>query len=306
MCKAKKRDMCICSKVICWWSGGITSAVACKLAIDLYGKENCKVIMLDTKNEHEDTYRFKDDCSKWYGIKIETLSAIGDTYDSIEDVWYKHKQLNTANGAVCSYMLKRRVREKWEKENTWQHQVFGFEFDKKEINRATALKLNHPHTKPIYPLLMYGLDKKDCIEIVQDAGIEIPEAYKLGYLNNNCLKTGCISGGVGYWQKIKREQPSLYSKMAKIEHDLTDLRGYQVTMLKDQSNDAKLKIKETGDKKANLVFLKPHPDYPYNKTIDDMRGREPEPLTDCNGFCGVNDLINVKKEENQLNFEGSL
>ena len=63
MCKAKKRDMCICSKVICWWSGGITSAVACKLAIDLYGKENCRVIMLDTKNEHEDTYRFKDDCA---------------------------------------------------------------------------------------------------------------------------------------------------------------------------------------------------------------------------------------------------
>ena len=25
------------NKVIAWWSGGITSAVACKLAIDIYG-----------------------------------------------------------------------------------------------------------------------------------------------------------------------------------------------------------------------------------------------------------------------------
>jgi PP-loop superfamily ATP-utilizing enzyme len=37
-------------KVIAWWSGGITSAVACKIAIDLFGKENCRVIMIDTKN----------------------------------------------------------------------------------------------------------------------------------------------------------------------------------------------------------------------------------------------------------------
>ena len=32
--------------IICWWSGGVASAVACH-------------------NEHEDTYRFKDDCEKW-------------------------------------------------------------------------------------------------------------------------------------------------------------------------------------------------------------------------------------------------
>lgn len=138
---------------------------------------------------------------------------------------------------------------------------------------------------------------------MQDAGIDIPEAYKLGYLNNNCLGTGCISGGIGYWQKIKREMPDKFDKMAKIEHDLTDLRGYQVTMLKDQSKDAKTKIKETGDKRAGLVFLKKHPNYPYNKCIDDMQGKEPEPLTDCNGFCGVNDLIDVRDKENQLNFE---
>ena len=60
-----------------WWSGGITSAVACKIAIDLFGKENCRIIFMDTFNEHQDTYRFKDDCSKWYGLEIETITAIG-------------------------------------------------------------------------------------------------------------------------------------------------------------------------------------------------------------------------------------
>ncbi len=282
-------------KIVCWFSGGITSAVACKLAIDLYGKENCRVIMIDTMNEDDDTYRFKDDCSIWYGVKIETIKT--GAYKNIQETWYKHLSLNTANGAICSYMLKRRVREKWEKENEFSHQVFGFEFDKKELNRAKSLKLNHSHTEPIFPLLMFGLDKPDCIKFVQDAGIDIPRAYKLGLSNNNCLKTGCIQGGIGYWQKIKRDMPDLYEKMSKVESELTELKGEPVTMLKDQSKLAKKKVSDTGNKKANLVFLKPNKSYPDHKSIDDMTGREPEPLVDCNGFCGVNDLITGFSDE---------
>ena len=60
--------------IVCRWSGGVTSAVACKISIDLYGLDNCQVIMMDTQNEHPDTYRFKMDCEKWYGTKIETIT----------------------------------------------------------------------------------------------------------------------------------------------------------------------------------------------------------------------------------------
>ena len=52
-------------KIICWWSGGITSAVACKIALDLFKDKNeCRVIMIDTGNEDEDTYRFKNGLRK--------------------------------------------------------------------------------------------------------------------------------------------------------------------------------------------------------------------------------------------------
>ena len=40
--------------VIAWWSGGITSAVACKYTLDLY--KNVRVIMMETWNEDQDTY----------------------------------------------------------------------------------------------------------------------------------------------------------------------------------------------------------------------------------------------------------
>lgn len=280
--------------IICWWSGGITSAVACKLSIDQYGPAKCRVILLDTGNEHDDTYRFLKDCEKWYGLPIEKLK--NQDYENIQETWYRHKSLNTANGAVCSYMLKRRVREKWEKENEYEHQIFGFEFDKKEMNRAKSLKMNHPQTKPLFPLIDKKLTKGDCIKLVQDAGLKIPDAYNLGFNNNNCLGTGCVQGGIGYWKKIQSEAPELFDKMAKVEHDLTDMKGKPVTMLKDQSK----KAKESGNE---LVFLKSHPSHPENKCIDDMKGRPVKPLKDCNGFCGVNDLVTRDKTEKEINFE---
>jgi PP-loop superfamily ATP-utilizing enzyme len=279
------------TKIIGWWSGGVTSAVACYLAIQQYGKENCRVIMLDTGNEHYDTYRFKGDCEKWYGLPIEVLKS--GKYRTIQDTWYTYNSLNTANGAICSYMLKRKVREDWEKENDFDHQIFGFEFDSKEFKRAMSLKLNHPNTKPLFPLLQYGLTKKDCIEIVEKFGLILPMAYLMGFQNNNCLNTGCVQGGIGYWKKMQSEMPENFERMAQVEHDLTDRKGKPVTMLKDQSKQAK-------ERGIELVFLKPHPDYPKYKCLDDMQGRPVEPLMECNGFCGVNDLIPNNEQPTQF------
>lgn len=288
-------------KIICWWSGGVTSAVACKLAIDLFGNDKCRVIMIDTQNEHEDTYRFKTDCEKWYELPIETITAIGGKWQSIQDVWITRKSLNTATGAICSTELKRVVREKWEKENNFKHQIFGFEFDPKEFNRAKGMTMNHPKVKAIYPLLMYGLTKKDCLQIISDAKIEVPLVYKLGYKNNNCFKTGCVQGGIGYWQKIQREDVAKFNEMANMEHYLSELKGEPVTMLKDQSNEAKAKSKE--DKTKAFVFLRKNEKYPDLKSIDEMPQCKVEPLFECNGMCGINDLIERSKTENELNYE---
>lgn len=95
-------------KVIGWWSGGVTSAVACKIALDLFGIDSMQFIMIDTKNEDEDTYRFFMDCREWYGKDIDIISAIPTVYDNIQDVWITHESLNVAHGAICSSELKER------------------------------------------------------------------------------------------------------------------------------------------------------------------------------------------------------
>lgn len=289
---------------VCWWSGGITSAVACKLSIDLFGIDNCYIIMIDTYNEDDDTYRFKKDCEKWYGKKIESISAIPEYYNNIEEVWDKYSTLNTANGAICSSELKREVRKRWQKKNEFNHQIFGFEFKKSEMNRALAMSLNYPDSKPIYPLLMMAYNKAKCLEIVTEAGIEPPSSYKEGKSNNNCNKTLCVQGGIGYWQKAKRDEPKKFYSMAKREHKYTGIKGKPVTILKDQSNEAKQKVKDSGDKTKAFVFLVKHLDYPDNKCIDDMPPCKVEPLLECNGHCSLDDL-NEKKNKTyyQLNLD---
>lgn len=279
---------------ICWFSGGVTSAVACHIAIQNFGVENCHVIMIDTRNEHEDNDRFLQDCEKWFGLQIETISAFteGGVYNSIQDVWRRHKSLNVAHGAVCSSELKRAVREKWQKQNEFSSQVFGFDFDPKEFRRAMGLKFNHPKAKAIFPLLMFGLTKEDCFKILEENGILKPKMYDLGFNNNNCFQTMCIQGGIGYWKKVQKEFPEKFEAMAEMEHELTEAKGAPVTILKDQSKDSK-----------GLVFLKKHNKYPHLKSIDEMTGRfEIESLNDCNGFCGVTDLELNKRLEDQLNF----
>ena len=277
------------TEIIAWWSGGLTSAVACHLALKQF--DRVRIVFIDTKNEDDDTYRFKKDCEQWYGQEIETIS--NPDYESIEECWRRHKSLNVAHGAICSYKLKRVTREKWEKTVSYDHQVFGFEFDKKEFNRARSLKLNHSHTKPIFPLLQAGYDKENCLEIVKNAGIEIPRAYRLGFQNNNCLKTGCVQGGIGYWQKMKAEYPEKFESMAEMEHELTKAKGKPVTMLKNQSKTAKSKF----------LFLKKHTDYPEVLTVSDIEGKPVKPLVDCNGFCGTNDLNGPSATEGELSFD---
>lgn len=55
-----------------------------------------------------------------------------------------------------------------------------------------------------------------------------------------------------------------------------------------------------------FVFLKKHPDYPMLKSIDDFPPLKVEPLFECNGFCGTNDLENRSETEGQINYQSTL
>jgi len=200
-------------KIIAWFSCGITSAVACKLAIDEYGADNVDIVYIGIASAHKDNARFINDCEKWYGKKIETVRSkkYEDQFEVIEETGY----VNGANGARCTLELKKQVRFDLQKERDYSAQIFGFEFSLKEINRSIRFQEQYPDTNPKFPLIDFKLNKNQCASMIIQAGIEMPTMYKLGYSNNNCI--GCVKGGKGYWNKIRVDFPEEFKKMADAE-----------------------------------------------------------------------------------------
>jgi hypothetical protein len=138
-----------------------------------------------------------------------------DKYNgSIYEVFTKRKYIVGIQGAPCTMFLKKEVRKKYERPNDTQ--VFGYTAE--EEDRVNRFIDANNDVKLWSILLDKGLKKSDCLAILSRAGIELPEMYKLGYQNNNCV--GCVKGGLGYWNKIRTDFPDAFTKMANLEKQL--------------------------------------------------------------------------------------
>lgn len=197
-------------KYLGWFSCGITSAVACKIAIDKFG-DDVDLWYIEIGASHPDNSRFIADCEKWFCKKISL--ARSQKYNSPLDV-AKHKIFNTPYGAPCTLELKKKVRKEIESKYENFVHVFGFEYSIKEINRANRW-LEQQKQPAIFPLIEKKLNKNDCKEILTSCGIKLPAMYELGYNNNNCL--GCFKGGMKYWRKIRENFPDIFQQTAKLE-----------------------------------------------------------------------------------------
>lgn len=199
------------SRVLVSFSCGAASAVAAKLAVDKYG-DRVEIIYCDTlKYEHPDNIRFLNDVSVWVGKPIKIISS--PKYKDIFDVFEKTGWIVGAAGARCTLELKRNVGKAYRKHDDVH--VFGLTADEPE--RIAKFEDNND-IEIDWVLSNAGVTKKDCYRILQEAGIKLPEMYKLGYNNNNCI--GCVKGGQGYWNKIRVDFPEAFERMAKLERKL--------------------------------------------------------------------------------------
>lgn len=72
-CKNKRITREKNQMIIAWFSCGVTSAVACKIALSLY--EDVQIYYIETGSGHTDNARFLADCEKWYEQPIHTIAA---------------------------------------------------------------------------------------------------------------------------------------------------------------------------------------------------------------------------------------
>ncbi|MCK5236046.1 MAG: phosphoadenosine phosphosulfate reductase family protein [Deltaproteobacteria bacterium] len=200
-------------RTVSWFSCGAASAVATKLAISAQLMP-VQVVYCEVKEEHPDNVRFLKDCEKWFGQEIIILG--NDKYNrSIYDVFEKTRYLAGHNGARCTLELKKNIRKEYEKPDDVQ--VFGYTCE--EQRRVDLFIDANNDVDIVTPLIDKGLTKQDCLAMIENAGIELPAMYKLGYKNNNCR--GCVKAqSPAYWKKIKIDFPEFFYKMLAQEKRL--------------------------------------------------------------------------------------
>jgi 3'-phosphoadenosine 5'-phosphosulfate sulfotransferase (PAPS reductase)/FAD synthetase len=245
-------------RIVSWFSCGAASAVATKIALETYPQ--ALIVYCDTGSEHPDNKRFLKDCENWFGKEIKILRS--EKYKDTWDVFERTKYLSGVKGARCTTELKKVLRNEFQQVDDVQ--VFGF--DATETKRASKFKDNNPEVILYTPLIDKNISKKECFKMLQDAGIKLPAMYLLGYKNNNCI--GCVKGQSGYWNKIRKDFPDVFERMAKIERKL----------------NAAINKSYAGDGKRKRVFL---------DELDPTSGRyESEKSIGCGVLCDIGELEN--------------
>lgn len=203
-------------RIVSWFSCGAASAVATKLALEENKKgDNLEFVIAycEIIEEHPDNKRFLKDCEKWFGHEITVMG--NDKYGrSIYKVFESVKFIKNPSGAPCTRLLKKEVRQKYQRPNDIQ--VFGYTVE--EQKRVDNF-IDRNNEVDLWSILIdMNLTKQDCMGILDKAGIDIPQMYKLGYKNNNCI--GCVKGGKGYWNKIREDFGDDFERMSKLEEKL--------------------------------------------------------------------------------------
>jgi 3'-phosphoadenosine 5'-phosphosulfate sulfotransferase (PAPS reductase)/FAD synthetase len=202
------------NRVVVWFSCGVTSAVTAALATVTYGRVFPLVIAYcDTASEHPDNQRFLRDVQEWVGQKIHILKS--DRYEDTWDVWEKTRWLVGPKGARCTVELKKSLRHEFQ-DVAGDLQLFGF--DASEADRAARFRENNPEVCLGTPLITRNLQKEDCLAFLQKAEVDRPAIYNLGYRNANCIP--CVKGQQGYWNKIRKDFPEQFARMAALERKL--------------------------------------------------------------------------------------
>jgi hypothetical protein len=244
---------------VSWFSAGVSSAVATRLAID----EIDEIIYTHIDDQHPDTMRFVRECETWFGKSITVLQSPAK---KVEDALRLARAIKFPHGAPCTNILKRRVRKEWEQSRTDMRPlryVWGLDCEEKiRADRIEQYMIEFAH---LFPLIDRSISKEQAHEILKASGIERPAMYELGYRNNNCI--GCVKGAAGYWNKVRVDFPEVFAARAKLEREI----GASI-------------LKTTPPKgiKATPIYL---------DELDPEAGREVGPIVDdCGIMCELQAL----------------
>lgn len=199
---------------VCWVSAGVSSFMAGWLAgnVDEW-------IYIDIVDQHEDSMRFIKDVEKAIGKEVQVLRS--SKYRSVEDCVLTANAFRNPRNMFypCTNWLKKRVRKEWEREHEDYNITYVWGFDVEERKRAERTVESNPQAEHEFPLIDKGLSKQEVHGLFESTfDFKRPLMYDLGYPNNNCI--GCVRGGMGYWNRIRKDFPEVFKARAELERKI--------------------------------------------------------------------------------------
>jgi hypothetical protein len=103
------------------------------------------------------------------------------------------------------------ARQQFEMDNDIDWHVLGFTSE--EEGRFCNFQQNERlNTLPV--LIEAGYSKADCYGILEEAGVEPPRIYRMGYPNANCI--GCVKAtSPTYWNHVRKMHPAVFTERAE-------------------------------------------------------------------------------------------
>ena len=200
-------------RTLVWFSRGAASAIAWQLT--KRDTPDCIAVHCATNAEHPDSDRFEREWCRVMNDSVTTLQS--DEYCDTWDVWQKTRWLAGVNGARCTGELKVAPRLAFQRPDDIH--VFGYTADADDVRRATRLRETYFEMQIRTPLIDAGLTKEAVLAMVQRQGVQLPEMYRLGFRNNNCIP--CVKAtSPDYWALVRKTHPDQFDRMAKLSRDL--------------------------------------------------------------------------------------
>mgnify|MGYP003128831367 FL=1 len=216
---------------IVMYSGGLGSWATAKIVIERYGTENTTLLFADTLIEDEDLYRFLDEGAKYLGVEFTRIAEGRTPWEVFHDTRF----LGNSRVGNCSKILKREFIHKWIKKRYKPDEcIMYLGIDATEEQRLIRAQkwwdpyvVESPLTEP--PFYDYATLKK----WLEDAGIELPSLYKLGFAHNNCGGF-CVRSGQGQFAHLLKVFPERYAYHEKKEEEIREYLDANVAILRDR------------------------------------------------------------------------
>lgn len=207
------------------YSKGVCSAyIAARL------KETCVdplCLFNDTKREDEDTYRFGDEVAAKWGLNVVEASDGRDLYD-----FFRQQRIIPARQIpACSIALKIKPGAAFLAALEGPGRVaYGYDLNEEDRAERTIANWAHPHLTPWFPLIEWGVSKRQCFGFFLERGVEVPRIYR-HFRNANCLP--CKNFRMNDWVALRYHYPEKFAEAQALEEEIGSTWMQEGTPLKD-------------------------------------------------------------------------